>query len=114
MADDAVYVNVAEGVARMMNNPQFYVRMLAKFAGGPGIGPLEAAFVEGDVEKTLGEAHTLKGLAANLSLTGLFERSLELEAKAKEGELDRGLMDAVKAAFVATMEEIERVKGQHG
>jgi len=117
MANDAVYVNFDEGLKRMMNNPKLYVKLLAKFRDGAGTGSFEAlerAFAEGDMESVLSEAHTLKGLAANLSLAELAAQCLELETLAKNGELDLARMEAVRAAFVETLKEIEKAIAEHG
>jgi len=114
MADDAVYVNFAEGLKRMMNNPKLYVKLLAKFKDGTNTDALEAAAEAQDLEKILGEAHTLKGLAANLSLSELASQCLELEARAKAGAVDPAQVGRVKAAFAATLAEIDKVAAENG
>jgi len=114
MANDAVYVNLDEGLARLMNNRTLYVRLLAKFKNGTSTEALETAFAAGDVDKAIGEAHTLKGLAANLSLSELTQRCLELESQAKGGTLHPQCLDALKAAFAATIGEIEKVVAENG
>ena len=114
MADDVVYVDFADGLKRMMNNAKLYVKLLAKFRDGTGIGALEAAFGEGNLEKTQSEVHTLKGLAANLSLAALAEQCLSLETEAKNGKLSRPKLETVKAVFDATMREIDRIVTENG
>jgi len=106
---DAVYVDCAEGIKRMMNNAKLYVKLLAKFRDGTKIDGLEAAFAEGDLEKFQGEVHTLKGLAGNLSLLELSKQCLDVEIQAKSGAVDPDQMAAIKAAFAATLLEIEKV-----
>ncbi|MCL2600394.1 MAG: Hpt domain-containing protein [Treponema sp.] len=114
MADDAVYVNCAEGIKRMMNNPKLYMRLLAKFKLDTKLDALEAAFGSGDVDKIHIEVHTLKGLAGNLSLQELSRQCIELEDEVKAGKQDQSRMDAVKAAFAATMREIDKVIAENG
>jgi len=114
MADEAVYVNFSEGLKRMMNNPKLYLKLLAKFKEGTKLDTLEDAFSAGDLEKTLGEVHTLKGIAANLSLSELAARCLELETRGKEGVLDTGLMETVKTVFDTTLLEIDKVIAGNG
>jgi len=109
MADDAVYVNCTEGIKRMMNNPKLYVRLLTKFRNDTKLDALEAAFSQGDVEKTKAEVHTLKGLASNLSLMELSSQCLELENRVKNGNMEQGQMETVRAVFDTTLLTIDKV-----
>jgi HPt (histidine-containing phosphotransfer) domain-containing protein len=106
---DAVYVNFAEGVKRVMNNAKFYVKMLSKFRADTKIDNLETAVASGDLEKAQAAAHTIKGLAANLSLTELFNQSLELENRIKAGSPGQEQMETVKTVFAATLREIDKI-----
>ena len=114
MAGDVVHVNFAEGVQRVMNNAKLYVRLLAKFKDGTNLNSLKAAFDACDMETIQGELHTLKGLAANLSLTELFAKCLELETQAKGGTLEKDQMETVQAVFDATLREIDKVLAENG
>jgi len=114
MTNNVVYVNFADGLKRMMNNPKLYVKLLTKFRDGTKLDALEDAFAKGDKEKLLGEAHTLKGIAANLSLAELSAKCFELEAKAKEGVLDPERVETLKTVFDATLQEIDRVIAENG
>lgn len=69
----ALGANTDEGLKRFMNNAAFYEKMLKKFV--PNVKELEVmTFLEsGDLEKAVTNAHTLKGVTGNLSLTPLFE-----------------------------------------
>ena len=109
MESNVVYVNFADGLKRMMNNPKLYIKLLTKFRDGTKVDALESAFAEGDMEKTLGEAHTLKGIAANLSLSELAEQCLKLETQAKGGTLDPSQMETLKTVFDVTLQEINKV-----
>ena len=111
--EDVVYVNFDEGLKRMMNNPKLYVKLLTKFRDGTKLDALESAFAESDFEKTLGEAHTLKGIAANLSLTELAAQCLKLETLAKGGTLDSNRMETVRTVFDTTLREINKVIDEH-
>jgi len=109
MADDAVYVNCAEGIKRMMNNPKLYLRLLTKFKNDTKLDALETAFSRGDAEKTKTEVHTLKGLAGNLSLMELSIQCLELENRIKSGNMDQGQMETVRTVFDMTLQTIDKV-----
>lgn len=64
--------NIDEGLERCMNNAGLYEKLLKKVP--QNIEKLEvlAYFEAGDYETALMNAHTIKGVAGNLSLTPLF------------------------------------------
>jgi HPt (histidine-containing phosphotransfer) domain-containing protein len=114
MADEVVYVNSDEGVKRVMNNAKFYVKLLTKFKTDTKLDDLEAAIGAGDLEKAQTAAHTLKGLAANLSLSELFKQTLELETRIKAKDIAPDQFETVKSVFVQTLQEVEKVIAQNG
>ena len=114
MGDDMVYINFPDGVKRVMNNVKLYTKLLAKFKADTNLDDLEAAIAAGDMEKAKTAAHTIKGVAANLSLTELFNQSLELETQIKAGSPKPEQMETVKAVFDATMKKIEEVTADNG
>ena len=114
MDDDVVLVNVAEGLKRVMNNGKLYTRLLVKFKDDPNLKELEAALEAEDMEKAKTSVHTLKGLAANLSLTELFKQSLELETQIKAGSVDSDQLTILKDVFAQTLAEIDKVVAQYG
>ena len=114
MADDVVYLDFADGIKRVMNNAKLYVKLLTKFRNDTKIDDLEAAITAGDLEKAQSAAHTLKGVAANLSLAELFKQSLELETQIKAGAVDPGQMETVKTVFAATLQEVDKVIAENG
>jgi HPt (histidine-containing phosphotransfer) domain-containing protein len=114
MADEIVYVNVDEGVKRVMNNAKLYVTLLNKFKADTNMGDIETHLGAGDFEKAQGSAHTLKGLAANLSLTELFEKVRDLESQIKAKSVQGGALDGVKAVYDETIKKIDEVTAKHG
>ena len=114
MADNVVYVDYADGLKRVVNNEKLYVKLLGKFKNDTKLDDLEAALAAGDMEKAQGAAHTVKGVAANLSLAELFKQTLELETQIKAKSVDPNQMEAVKTAFAATLQEVDRVMAEHG
>ena len=110
---DIVYLDFAEGVKRVMNNSKLYVKLLAKFKETK-LDDLEAALIAGEMEKAQAAAHTIKGVAANLSLTELFKQSLELETQIKAGNVDLKQMEAVKTVMAATLAEADKVIAANG
>jgi len=114
MADDVVYIDFADGVKRVVNNTKLYVKFLTKFKNDTKLDELEAAVAAGDMEKARNAAHTIKGLAANLSLMELYKQSLALETQIKGGTADPAQLDTVKTAFAKTLQEIDKVISENG
>ncbi|MBR3334925.1 MAG: Hpt domain-containing protein [Clostridia bacterium] len=61
--------DVDDGLRRCMNNEGFYLRLVEKAAADPSFDKLKEAVESGDLGRGFELAHTLKGVAANLSLT---------------------------------------------
>jgi len=114
MTDNVVHVNFAEGVQRVMGNSKLYIKLLTKFKDGTNLNALRAAFEAWNVENIQGELHTLKGIAANLSLTELSAHCLEMETQAKGGTLEKDRLGDIQAVFDATLQEIDRILAENG
>ncbi len=114
MADEVAYIDFDEGVGRVMNNAKLYVKLLAKFKSDTNMEGLRAALAAGDMETAQTYAHTVKGIAANLSLMELFKQMLELENQIKARAVDSGQVEMVKNVFEATVQEVDRVMAQYG
>jgi HPt (histidine-containing phosphotransfer) domain-containing protein len=114
MADEVVYVNFDEGVKRVMNNTKLYVKLLTKFKTDTRLDDLEAALAAGDMEKAQTAAHTIKGVAANLSFSELWKQSLELETQIKAKSVNPAQIETEKAVFAQTLQEVEKVIAQNG
>jgi HPt (histidine-containing phosphotransfer) domain-containing protein len=102
-------VDEADGLKRMMNNAKLYVRLLTKFRNENTLDELNALLVAGDLEKAQGAAHTMKGLAANLSFKALFGQCLAVESQIKAGAVDQGAVDVLNAVFAETLAEVDKV-----
>jgi len=111
---DVVYLDYADGIKRVMNNAKLYTKLLTKFRNDTNLDELETAVAEGNLEAAQGVAHTLKGVAANLSLTELFNQSLELETQIKANSIDPNQVEKLKAVFAATIIEVDRVVAENG
>ncbi|GHT68547.1 hypothetical protein FACS1894110_16340 [Spirochaetia bacterium] len=114
MADEIVYVNVDEGLKRVVNNTRLYVSLLNMFKANPNMGEIETHLGALDFEKAQAAAHTLKGIAANLSLSELFEKVRNLESQIKEKFVPAGALDAVKAVYNETLKKIDGVIAKYG
>jgi HPt (histidine-containing phosphotransfer) domain-containing protein len=114
MADDVIYIDFEDGKKRVMNNAKLYVKLLAKFKAGTNLDDLNAALDAGEMEKAQVAAHTIKGVAANLSLTELFKQVLELETQIKARLVNPDQITTVKNVFTQTLAEIDKVIAQNG
>ena len=70
--------NVEEGLERCMNNESFYLMLVNKFIVSTDLSKLENSLKENDLETAFKEAHSLKGVCGNLSLTPLFVVASEM------------------------------------
>ena len=106
---DAVYINEEEGKKRVMNNGKLYAKLLTKFKTDTNLDDLVAFAGAGEWEKAQGAAHTIKGIAANLSLTELFNQSLDVETQIKGKSLKPESLENLKTCFSETLVQIEKV-----
>jgi len=83
--DDIKGLDVVKGMALVGKNKMVYTRLLKSFIGNDFCNQLLAAVESGDTEQVRQKAHSLKGVAGNMHMEGLFNLSREIEAAAKEG-----------------------------
>jgi HPt (histidine-containing phosphotransfer) domain-containing protein len=118
MADSAesgvMYINMDEGKKRVMNNVKLYIKLLTKFKDGTNLDKLFTALESQNYEQAQSEAHTVKGVAANLALTELFKQSLEVETQIKGQSVKPESLESLKTCFSETLAEIEKVITQNG
>ena len=72
------YIDVEDGLARLMNNRKVYVRLLNVFFEKDLFGTLKKSLAEND-GRAAELAHSLKGTSANLALKRCYEVSVGLE-----------------------------------
>ena len=106
---EVVYINEEEGKKRVMNNGKLYAKLLTKFKTDTNLNELLAFAGVQDWEKAQGAAHTIKGIAANLSLTELFNQSLDVETQIKGKSLNPESLEKLKTCFSETIIEVEKV-----
>ncbi len=86
MQDQSRYIDVEDGLHRIAGNKAIYKKLLAAFSAKTGYEQLAADMAKGDREAATRGAHTIKGVAANLSLPALREAAFALETALKAGE----------------------------
>jgi HPt (histidine-containing phosphotransfer) domain-containing protein len=110
---DVIYINEEEGKKRVMNNGKLYAKLLTKFKADTNLVDL-AAFAEAEEwEKAQIAAHTLKGIAANLSLTELFNQSLDIESQIKAKSLKNDSLEKLKTCHAETVVQADKVIAQY-
>jgi HPt (histidine-containing phosphotransfer) domain-containing protein len=110
---DIVYINEEEGKKRVMNNGKLYVKLLTMFKTNTNLNDLVASAGAQDWEKAQAAAHTIKGTAANLSLTELFNQSLDVETQIKGKSLKPESLENLKTCFTETLVQVEKVIAQN-
>lgn len=114
MAEEPVYVNAAEGIKRVMDNTDLYNTLLAKFKASTSLEEMLDFLSAGDYENAQAAAHTIKGVAANLSLTEFFNQILGLEKQIKARAVNPEQIELVKHTFEETIKNIDKVIEQNG
>jgi HPt (histidine-containing phosphotransfer) domain-containing protein len=111
--NETIYIDFDEGVKRVMGNTGLYIKILRQFKADTNFADLAANLAAGDMEKARVSAHTLKGLAANLSLIELSTRVRDLEGLIKEGAVQPGAADAIKTVYEETLKKLDEALAQH-
>jgi len=106
---DIIYVDEEEGKKRVMNNSKLYAKLLTKFKTDINLNDFLAFADAQDWENAQAAIHSIKGIAANLSLTELFMQSLNLETQIKGVRLKQENIDDYKACFAETLIQVEKV-----
>jgi HPt (histidine-containing phosphotransfer) domain-containing protein len=114
IVDGLVYVDREDGLKRVMNNTGLYIKLLDKFRAGTKPDGLFESLEAGDYEKAQTVIHTIKGVAANLSLRELYKQALDLEGRIKARSVNPGAPEAFRACFDETLRCIDRVIAQYG
>lgn len=84
--------NIDEVMERFLDDEEFYFECFEQAMNDPCFSQLEDALKRHDVKKGFENAHTLKGLIANLGLTSLLHIISEI-VEPLRGGTDEGLLD---------------------
>ncbi len=82
----ALGVDTDDALSRFMGNAALYERMLNKLPKAVADTEVLPFFEKGDYEKALVQAHTLKGVTGNLSVTPLYAGYSEVVRLLRAGE----------------------------
>ena len=81
-------VDYHDAMRRFDGNEALYRRLAGKFADDPHFPALERALAADDTETALREAHSLKGVAGNLSFRTLYAHACAITDALRAGDAD--------------------------
>ena len=105
-------IDVQKGLKTVNNNSKLYTRLLGTFVAGNMQEALLEAVTSGDSQKIAAQAHAIKGVAGNLSLTQVMDLAASIEAKAKNDtpiSEEDPVVSEFKNAYAKTMESIKTI-----
>lgn len=103
---EGIGVNIPEVMSRLMDNEDFFLRLLKKFIADKSFSNLEDALKENRFEDAFNASHTLKGVAANLGLGAISDTVVPLTELLRNPPYDR---PAIEAMFPKLKEDYSRV-----
>ena len=103
------YIDVDDALSRIGGNMSLYKRLLARFVEGNHFEELERILQSGNMEDSARQAHSIKGVSANLSLVKIRALSVELEQLIKNNADYSSCLEELKQAFAVTVEKINEL-----
>ena len=103
------YIDQDSALKRVGGSTALYKRLLGKFVDGNYLAKLDELLAANDIPGAIAQAHTIKGVAANLSLLEINAVSQKLELALKNGDKYAPLVTELRAATEATIEEINKI-----
>ena len=82
-------VDTSEAMARFMGNSVLYEKMLKKFPKAVADSPVQTYAQSEDYETATSNAHALKGVTGNLSLTPLYDRYTRIVDMYRESNFEQ-------------------------
>lgn len=79
-------IDYADAIDRFDGSSDFYKKLALKYLGNPSYADLVAAMEVEDFDAAFKAAHTLKGVAGNLSFTDLYKAAAAITEALRQGE----------------------------
>jgi len=97
-----------EAVTRLMND-RLVARFIQKFPIDPSMQQLRDMTAAGNNQEAFRAVHTLKGVAANLAFTKLFQDASALTEQLRDGTSapDAALLSTLEDTYTQTLQAIE-------
>ena len=100
------YVDVDAALARIRGNVKLFKLLLTTFLGNENFGQLKQQIAAGDRDAAGKSVHALKGVAANLSMTKLYDVCVSFEALLKtDGDAAEAFVD-YSSIYEKTIESV--------
>lgn len=116
LPDNIPGVDISEGLSRVGGNKSLYLKLLLDFASGyqPYAANIRKAISENKIEEARRLAHTLKGVAGNISANEIFILSEQLEKALIPAKPEdcTALLDALDTALKSVVEALEVVRDE--
>lgn len=107
-------INYSEAIERFGGNGDLYQRLARKFLGDQHFPTLEKALEEGDIDLAFREAHSLKGVAGNLSFSKLYDEACRMSDALRNHDLAtaRSLIVSMRATYQAVTDALSKMDGR--
>lgn len=106
-------IDYTGAMERFGDNEALFVRLASKYANDPHFDRLDAALSSGDAPTAAREAHSLKGVAGNLSFVRLYDLAARVTDALRADDLDsaRALMPELRESHEAVLEALDWLQG---
>ncbi len=106
-------IDYNQAMDRFGGNDALYAQLAVKFLDEPHFSALDQALSAHDLDAAQREAHSLKGVAGNLSFTELYQLSCTIYDALREADLQaaRALMPQAREAYERVQEALRAVRG---
>ena len=89
---NALGADTKDALGRFMGNSELYEKMLKKYPKVVADSPVLEFSESGDIDAATSNAHALKGVTGNLSLTPLYKGYTEIVELFRGGETDKAIV----------------------
>ena len=100
------FINQDDALSRVGGNLSLYKRLLGRFVEGNHMETLKTAINSGDMEEAIRQAHSLKGVSANLSLEKIRAATVDLEQLLKDNADYAQKLSELEESYTITAEKI--------
>ena len=107
-------IDYADIDERFEGNFALYLKLAELFLVDPHMAAIEAAFAEGSLDEAERQAHALKGVAGNLSLTRVHQLAAHMNdaLKAHNEQAATNLLPKLDEAYSQAAEALKQVLGK--
>lgn len=104
-------INYTEALQRFGDNEGLYRRLAVKFLDDQHFAELEKAVCSGDTEKAQRAAHSLKGVAGNLSFDRLYQLSCKVNDALLHNDIEaaKTLMPKISKAYDCVRDALRKL-----